>query len=148
MAIKLNKTSMMKKRYDIKANQLTDTVEDIFSVYTAEIIEEVKEATKDTADEIQLLLLERSPKNHGEYAYSWDTKTVFENSLEIREAVYNDGHYQLIHLLEFGHESYNGFNKGGQSYKFVPAIPHVMPTWEEGGKIYMEKVKEAIENAK
>ena len=175
MSISITKNKRTATRYDIKADELHKAVEDIFSVYCSEVIDNIKNATDDTAEELKQMLMEKSPKDDGEYALGWDWTIVYESPLEQRNAVFNRDHWQLIHLLEWGHQSRNQWNakvktsdgkreklkttkrRGGilyetktlspESYGFVEGKPHVMPTWEAGGRIFVEKVKEAIKDA-
>lgn len=146
-------------RYTIKADQLADTIEEIVQVYSDNVIQATKQATDETAEEVTNLLKERSPKRTGEYAEGWKWSTVFDSPLERKDAVHNPTSYELIHLLEWGHVSRNQASgkpkyrrKNGQTnpdtYGFVQGKAHFMPTWEDGGTIFMKKLLEAIKNVK
>ena len=110
MSISITKNKRSATRYDIKADELHKAVEDIFSVYCSEVIDNIKIATDDTAEELKQMLMEKSPKQDGEYALGWDWTIVYESPLEQRNAVFNRDHWQLIHLLEWGHQSRNQWN--------------------------------------
>lgn len=178
MSISVNKTNRRgdsgKHLYKIKAEEVHKAFDDIFSVYCSEIIDEIKIATNNTAEELKQMLIETSPKDDGEYALSWDWTMVYDSPLEERDAVFNRDHWQLIHLLEFGHQSRNQWNakqmtSDGKreklkttkkaflyetksttpdSYGFVSGKPHFMPTLEKGNQIFLKNVKEAIKDAK
>ena len=106
----ITKNKRSATRYDIKADELHKAVEDIFSVYCSEVIDNIKIATDDTAEELKQMLMEKSPKQDGDYARSWDWTIVYESPLEQRNAVFNRDHWQRIHLLEWGHQSRNQWN--------------------------------------
>lgn len=132
--------------YRVGVEGLSEAVEDILSIYSYNVTEEVKAATDQTAEETTRRLHEVSPKRTGRYAESWTWKNAYNSSLERRDTVYAAApHYRLIHLLEFGHVIRN--QKNGPTYGRVPAYPHVMPTVEYATQIYTQLVKEAIDDA-
>lgn len=176
MSISVKKTNRRsdsgKNCYIVKADEVHKAFDDIFSVYCSEVIENIKLATNETAIEIQQTLVQTSPKDDGEYALGWDWTIAYDSPLEERDVVWNRTSWQMIHLLEFGHQSRNQWNGKAPrgrpklktskrivtyktevvnppaSYGFVQGKPHVMPAWEKGGEIYVQKVKEAIKNVK
>jgi hypothetical protein len=176
MSISVRKTNRRsdsgKHLYVVNADDVHKAFDDIFSVYCSEVIENIKLATNETAIEIQQTLVETSPKDDGEYALGWDWAITKETPFGETNAVYNRTSWQKIHLLEFGHQSRNQWNGKAPrgrpklktskrtvtyrtevvnppaSYGFVQGKPHVIPAWEKGGQIYVQKVKEAIADAK
>lgn len=129
----------------IKADKLSSAMDEILSIYASNVTQAIKDATDETAEEVLQMVIERSPSDDGEYKAGWRWSTVFDSPLERKDAVHNQTSWPMIHLLEWGH-----VRKGwhfGEPYGRVPAHPHLVPAWEKGGQIFMEKVKEAIGDA-
>ena len=60
-----------------------------------------------------------------------------ENSNSINVVVHSEKHYQLTHLLEFGHALRNG----GRS----KAIPHIAPAEQRGIENFEKRVMEGLD---
>lgn len=147
--------SKHKKRYSVTAENLGQAVGEILSIYSAEVTENTKEAVTEVAEDTVKLLHDTSPRENPsfprvyktvmgtKYYEGWTKEQMFENALERRIAIYNATDYQLIHLLEWGHQRRGLHFKSG----FVPAKPHVMPAYEKAQEELTKAVKEAIENA-
>ena len=85
------------------------------------------------------LLREQSPKRTGAYARSWTSKTEGKgSSIQATMAtVYNKNHYQLTHLLEFGHANKNGGR--------TPAHPHIKKVEEQVIEEFYQDEKKSAE---
>jgi len=85
------------------------------------------------------LLREQSPKRTGAYARSWTSKTEGKGSniQATMATVYNKNHYQLTHLLEFGHANKNGGR--------TPAHPHIKKVEEQVIEEFYQDEKKSAE---
>ena len=85
------------------------------------------------------LLREQSPKRTGAYARSWTSKTEGKGSniQATMATVYNKNHYQLTHLLEFGHANKNGGR--------TPAYPHIKKVEEQVIEEFYQDEKKSAE---
>lgn len=63
-----------------------------------------------------------SPKRTGKYAKGWKVKKVTKKNGVIEVTVYNKDHYQLTHLLEYGHAKWIGGRDTGEK---VEGKPHI-----------------------
>lgn len=106
----------------------------ILNAYSKEVAEALNKTKDEVAKEAADELRQTSPKKHGGYAANWAVKV--QGGARI---VYNRKHYQLTHLLEFGHAN----RDGGRT----PAHPHIKPVEEEMIEKAVEKTREAIEGA-
>ena len=79
----------------------------ILGVFGKEIDSSVSEAIKEEAPKIVKEIKEKSPKKSGDYSEDWTSKLT-DNRFATNLTVYNKSHYQLNHLLEFGHELWQG----------------------------------------
>lgn len=95
---------------------------------------EVRKVAKEAATELQ----STSPKDTGEYAGDWRSRVAFESDMDIRAVVYNKDHYQLTHLLEFGHAIKNGT---GRTFGTVPARPHIQKAEQQVEEKLADRVK-------
>lgn len=144
-----------KKRYAVKPEELGEAVGEILGIYSEEVTKNTKEAVTTTADDTVKLLKDTSPRENAsfprvyktvmgtKYYDGWTATQAYDSALERRVAVHNATDYQLIHLLEWGHQRRGLHFKSG----FVPAKPHVMPAYEKAQEELTKAVKEAIENA-
>lgn len=81
-----------------------------------------------------------SPRFSGDYAAGWRMRKKNNGPGKIpTDIIYNATNYQLIHLLEFGHQKANGGR--------VDANPHVGPAAEEAADELLSAVADAIEKA-
>lgn len=146
------------RSFRVQPKDLGLVVDDILTVYTHNVTEEIKEKTDQVAEDATREVRNRSPKRTGTYAESWKWTNLYDSALERRDAIYNDGHWQLIHLLEWGHiirNQYSGNHYStvlkdyvkGTAFGHTRKFPHVMPTVEYAITIYTQLVKEAIKDA-
>lgn len=118
---------------NVKIDGLADAVARSLAEYSQEAADELKEAVHKIAKETVAELKAASPKDTGEYASGWKSKTAFENSEDIRVTVYNAKAPQLTHLLENGHAKANGGRVSGR--------PHIGPAEEHAAEQLEDKVR-------
>lgn len=124
---------MSKANGQISINGLTDAIMKELLQYAEVTTENVKEGTKKVTKEAVKELKATSPKQTGDYAKSWKSKTKSENSHSINTVIYaGDGQYRLTHLLEKGHAKRDGGRVEGQ--------PHIAPV----EKLCIDKLMEEI----
>lgn len=87
----------------------------------------MKKAVRKTAASVRKEISENAPKRTGDYAKSWATKKVTENSHKLEITVHSKNRYQLAHLLEHGHAKRNGGRVNGK--------PHIAPAEENGADL-------------
>jgi len=119
--------------YDISA-----VIAEELQKYSEEATNKVKEVVNDVAAELVENLKRDSPKRTGAYAKSWTSKVEYEDNLIKRVRVYNSKHYQLTHLLEYGHAKRGGGRVAG--------IPHIKPNEEKAIEELERRIEEAIKN--
>lgn len=92
------------------AKEITKTLKQ----YTTEVTEGIEEIKDDLAQEAVKKLKSGGPykERTGKYSKSWSVKKVKSD-----RTIFNRKHYQLTHLLEYGHASRNGGR--------VAARPHI-----------------------
>lgn len=121
----------------ININQIADEINKIFAGYGDEIVQAVNEAAEEVAKACAQNLRQTSPKDSGKYAKSWKVKRQSGTGGKAQIwVVYNEKHYRLTHLLEYGHAK----KSGGR----VRAIPHIAPAREEAEEMFVQKALEAI----
>lgn len=124
-------------------------------VKTADFAREVEFVLEDYADDIRYLVagsidkvarrcLNRiraaSPRLTGDYAKGWTIKRKDNGWGKLPDRIiYNKTDWQLIHLLEFGHQKADGGR--------VEARPHVRPAADEAAEELVSATVEAIEKA-
>jgi len=109
-------------RKKIQPVDLTQTVSQLLEDYGAEASEALEEAMMDTAEDAvhQLRAVGRfAPNGHpsGAYSASWTMEPMRVSRYSSMWVIYNENHYRLAHLLEFGHAKQNGGR--------APAYPHI-----------------------
>lgn len=117
------------------SNGFMSAIGSIFAEFTAETDAEVKadieSAGRVTRSHVRANSPKSSGENSGRYARSWGLVTSSHDGHHMA-VIKNEKHWQLTHLLEDGHDSYNQY---GGSYGHVdPAQPehHVQRAYEVG----------------
>ena len=95
-------------------NNLAAEINRQLALYANQTDEKVQQIAEKIANDGVDDLRNKSPKNKGDYAKSWDKKKVGK-----RFVLHNKKHYRLTHLLEKGHAKVNGGR--------VAAQPHIKP---------------------
>lgn len=121
----------------ISVSQLSAAVMEAVQEYADTAVEEVKQAVTETGNEVRDEIQQNAPKNTGAYARSWAVKKNKETSQSLIVTVHSRNHYQLAHLLEFGHAK----RAGGR----VAAQPHIAQAEEHGIEQLEEKLRKALE---
>ena len=130
----------------MKSNLADDIMREL-EAYNEALALEIDNASKKTAKALKNELIERSPRDTGEYAEDWAVKEVTGKKRykyrigTSKYVVHNKENYQLTHLLEQGHAIAGGTGR-------VQAQPHIEPVEQEFIPKYLAKVEEAIKNAK
>ena len=96
-----------------------DELSKLISEYGKSVRINLDEAIKDTAKESAKELKKAGTFEGKEYRRSWTSKKQPSKRLHVDYVVYNKEHYQLTHLLEFGHVKQNGGR--------TRAFPHIAP---------------------
>lgn len=123
-------------------DKLLRQLNDILTLYAADITKGVKADVKKVASQTARKLRNGSPERTGEYARNWSTKKMFEDVNESRYTVYNKKPtYRLTHLLEDSHWNRN------HTRMVVPEQKHIKPVEEWAQREFEKRVKETIENA-
>lgn len=99
---------------------------------------EVNDAVIKVADAAVKELQENSPKKSGKYAKSWKKKEEQLATGSKSATIYNEKHYRLTHLLEFGHATVNGGR--------VAAHPHIANVEQKVIKEFEDEIRRGIEN--
>lgn len=111
-------------RKKIQPVDLTATVSQILEDYGEDVGQILDEACLDTATDAvhKLHAVSRfAPDGNpsGAYSASWTLEPMRVSRYQISYLIYNENHYRLAHLLEYGHAKQNGGR--------APAYPHIAP---------------------
>lgn len=120
----------------IKVDELAAEIVDAMEEYKDLVDDEMKKAVRKTANAVKKDISTNAPKRTGEYAKSWKTKKVEEDSHSLKMAVHSKDRYRIAHLLEKGHAKRNGGRVAG--------IPHIEPAEERGTEMLEKLIKEAL----
>lgn len=107
-----------------------------------EVRRAVNEGIKETAKAAEKLLKQGGPyeERTGEYTKDWTHEIRKSRAAAItgldEYSVHNKKHYQLTHLLEYGHQSRNGGR--------VRAFSHITPTNELVGQLAISNVGKKV----
>lgn len=119
---------------EIDINGFAAAVARELAAYSEEVAEAVDKCSEEVAAEGAEKLRGSSPERTGAYAKSWEAAPVSKKKGNSAYRIRNRKHYQLTHLLEYGHAI-----KGG-SRRTTPQ-PHIkqVETWAQ------EELPERIE---
>lgn len=117
-------------------DDLADLVMDGLREYSELADTAMKKAVRKTATSVRKEISENAPKRTGDYAKSWATKKVKENSHKLEITVHSKNRYQLAHLLEKGHAKRNGGRVNGK--------PHIAPAEENGADLLESLIKKEL----
>lgn len=118
--------------------KLSEVIDRELTLYTTGVQKSVKRAAITVGTDIVKELRSLSPKRKGKYARSWTLDKHKKNGTVIRNAK----HYQLTHLLEFGHDVKRGRRVVGKT----KAYTHIRRAEREGVKKFADEVEQLIKN--
>lgn len=120
------------------ASSLDAVVKDIMDSAEVAITLAAKDASKKAADATKkrLRAVKHGKGSWRKYSGSWKAKAQDGGYI-----VYNEKHYRLTHLLEYGHDVIVNGRKVGRA----KAYPHIADAAEQGVKDFEREVKEEIE---
>lgn len=105
--------------------------------YADMTVSTMKELVYDAAKECKDQIQTTAPVRTGAYAKSWTVKKGNSFlSTTVSATVQSRNHYQLTHLLEFGHAKRNGGR--------VAARPHIAAARDQAEQNLERKLKEAL----
>lgn len=126
------------------AINLVQQMKDILTDYSDEVMHATIKALEETAKEAADELKAKSPKRTGKYARDWAVKSEAKRTYT-STFVYNKKHYQLTHLLEYGHAKYEG---GRRVEGEFGKVEHIGPVNENAEKLAVKNITEAIQRIK
>lgn len=94
----------------------------------------VDKVTKETVSDLK----SSSPRKSGKYAGGWGKKEGQTATRSKSSVVWNEKHYRLTHLLEFGHAKVNGGR--------VAAKPHIAAAEQKAIKSFEDEIRRGIES--
>lgn len=126
----------------VSTDNFVDKVLSILEEETERIADIADKAAKKTADDAEREL--RAVKiGTGAYSSGWTVKREQKHKgkrngpLYTKYTVYNATHYQLTHLLEYGHFV---VSHGKATGKRTRAIPHIQPIENKQNRLFLENV--------
>lgn len=122
----------MKAYARIDAGKFRITVTNILESYSADVLKATAVAVHEVAEEAKDELKTAGSFKGTKYRRSWKVKEV-QTSVYTEATVYNEKHYRLTHLLEFGHQKQNG----GRTKAFA----HIAPVNDKVDKLFQEKME-------
>ena len=131
----------MKSHVNIKPAKLELVVMSMVNEYADDVRLAVRVAVQETADEVTAELKTAGDFNGTKYRNSWKN-TVRQTSVFTDATVFNEKHYRLTHLLEFGHDVRN--RKGGPVLGHADAHEHIYPINQEVGDIFERKLRDIL----
>lgn len=115
---------------NVTINNLDETIKAELENYNVEVVKATNESIREAAKEATKILKNGGSyqKRTGAYQKDWAAKQRERTNSVVtvgEYTVYNKEHYQLTHLLEYGHQSRNGGR--------VRAFSHIAPVNEQTG---------------
>lgn len=119
----------------VSLDSLDEEIKKALEDYNVEVVRVTNESIKEAAKEAAKTLKNGGPyKNRtGAYAKDWTARQVVQIQ---GYTVYNKGHFQLTHLLEYGHQSRNGGR--------AKAFSHIAPLNDQIGEIVASKIESKL----
>lgn len=140
----------MAKDKVINPEKMAEEIVNAMKLYTKDVEEGIEKDVNDCADDgVKMLKNTAMPpasesgtakpmtrRQWKEYAKSWQRK-IDNKTNNITATIHNKEHYQLTHLLEFGHATRDG--------KRTRAFAHIKPTYEKLEDQLLKQIKKTIE---
>lgn len=104
-------------------------IEDIVLKYGEKAVEQLK-ANSPSDNKVRL------KKRKGKYKDTWTTRNKIKDD-DVESMVWNDGNWQLTHLLEHGHQIVN--KRGGVGWASMK--PHIKPTYDKLKPKFIKEMK-------
>lgn len=123
----------------VSLDSLDEEIKKALEDYNVEVVRVTNESIKETAKEAAKMLKNGGPyKNRtGAYAKDWTARQREKTKSVIQGyTVYNKDHFQLTHLLEYGHQSRNG----GRVKEFA----HIAPVNDQMGEMVANKIESKL----
>ena len=120
----------------VKIDGLAEAVMKELTEYADLATVDMKAAVKKAGHTVKKQIQSTAPKDTGAYSKSWSVKNTKETSKSLEVTVYSRNHYQLAHLLEFGHAK-----RGGGR---VAARPHIAPAEEKAIDTLEREIEKAL----
>lgn len=127
----------------INANEIGIEIGYILSKYTEDVSIDIEDEIDDTANKMLDEVVNNAP-GKGEYKKSFKIKKI-NKAGETFRIIYNKDHYQLVHLLEFGHVVKNGTGRNTGKEKTSPK-PHMRPAYDKYVPQMEQNIKNIIKN--
>lgn len=130
---------------NISISELDSEVRAIFAQYNDEVYDVMKNATDACAKTAVTMLRTQSPVDEksptgGAYAKSWKQKLGVRKGRAYSRFAYNEKHYRLTHLLEYGH----ALKRGGRTVGQAKAVPHIERIENEVSNLYEETIERGL----
>lgn len=119
----------------IAAINFKSAVDEILSKYGEDVTEAVNESVQTVAEQATAELKGAGTFKGRKYRNSW-TNEVKKRAGYTDAVVFNQRHYRLTHLLEFGHAKQNGGR--------TRAFPHIAPVNNKVGELFEKELKAKI----
>jgi hypothetical protein len=125
----------------VSLDNLDEVIKKELENYNVEVVRITNESIKEAAKEAAKTLKNGGPyKNRtGAYAKDWTAgqREKTKSVVQIQGyTVYNKDHFQLTHLLEYGHQSRNGGR--------TKAFSHIAPLNDQIGEIVASKIESKL----
>ena len=123
----------------VPVDRFADAVKDILDEYADNVRENLVEITDKVGKEGAKTLRQNAHANVGgnKYYKQWASITEQPTRVTVTATIHNKKKYQLTHLLEDGHETYNQY---GGPYRRTPAHPHI----DEVEKVVVEQYETEV----
>lgn len=121
----------------ITGDMLSKEIIKVLEGYADDISEIVEKDANEIGKEAVSVIKEKSPKGAtGDYAKGWKLKSDKKGKNIYKIKIHNKDHYQLTHLLEFGHATADGGH--------TKSRPHIRTIEQEYSKKFEDKLKKDI----
>jgi hypothetical protein len=123
----------------VSVNKLAEEIVSQIKTYTDDVSEAVEKEVDETTKKVLKEVRSGGPYDQqtGKYKKGF-AKTKTKKGDSIENTVWNEKHYQRVHLLELGHASVDGGR--------VKAYPHLTPAYEKHAKDLDKRIEKIIKN--